>query len=426
LSPGHRSRSVSQRTDEQREQAREERARRRAQRQGEAAAKPDDPPVPEPADAPGLPPAAARDEPAPAPRDEPAPGAQDPPAPAQAAEAEPGAGLHEPDAPATPPAGEQRPAGAGKGEAGALGAPPSSDGGPPADGGRGHRPRIRALALLAIAAVAAVVLVLLVSSGSGSHHTSTVSGPKIVKVLIPEGETRLQIAQIASRLGLTGSYRAESRRSPLLDPGAYGAPRSTPDLEGFLFPATYDMYAGGPVSRLVQAQLVAFHENFGVTEISRARALHVTPYQLLTVASMVEREARVPADRAKIAAVIYNRLRRHMPLGVDATLYYAIELRTGVPTITRELTQAELELDSPYNTRTREGLPPTPIANPGAASIHAAAYPAHVPYLYYVLAPDGCGEHVFSTTAAEFAVHAAAFREALRANHGHLPTCTKH
>ena len=171
------------------------------------------------------------------------------------------------------------------------------------------------------------------------------------------------------------------------------------------------MFTGAPAGRLVQAQLVAFHENFGVTAISRAHALHITPYQLLTVASMVEREARVPGDRAKIAAVIYNRLRKGMPLGVDATLYYAIELRTGVPTYTSELTEAQLHLNSAYNTRTHTGLPPTPIANPGLASIHAAAYPAHVPYLYYVLAPDGCGEHVFSVTAAEFEVHAAAYRK---------------
>ncbi len=110
-------------------------------------------------------------------------------------------------------------------------------------------------------------------------------------MLIPEGKTRAQIAQIAAADGLEGSYRVASKRSPLLNPAAYGAPHGTPDLEGFLFPATYDMDPGAPVGRLVEEQLVAFQENFGVSVIARARALHVTPYQLLIVASMVEREA---------------------------------------------------------------------------------------------------------------------------------------
>ncbi len=147
-------------------------------------------------------------------------------------------------------------------------------------------------------------------------------------------------------------------------------------------------------------QLQAFRERFGPRLIARARALHETPYQLLTVASMVEREALIPGDRAKIAAVIYNRLRLGMPLGIDATIYYAVEQQLRIPTYTGELTEAQLHIDSPYNTRTHTGLPPTPISNPGMASIEAAAHPAHVPYLYYVAGADGCGEQVFSNTAA--------------------------
>jgi uncharacterized YceG family protein len=206
---------------------------------------------------------------------------------------------------------------------------------------------------------------------------------------------------------------------------SFGAPRGTPDLEGFLFPATYDMDSGAPVTRLVQEQLIAFRENFGPAEIARARALHVTPYQLLTVASMIEREAQVASDRPKIAAVIYNRLRDGMPLGIDATLYYAIELRTGVATYTRELTQAQLQMNSVYNTRTHGGLPPTPIANPGVASIRAAAHPARVSYLYYVLATDGCGDHVFSTTLAAFEANAAAYRMAVAKNGGRPLACKR-
>ncbi|HEX4187563.1 MAG TPA: endolytic transglycosylase MltG [Solirubrobacteraceae bacterium] len=282
----------------------------------------------------------------------------------------------------------------------------------------------RALAVLALAGVA-VAIVLLVKSLAGSGKVTKAPVATVVRVVVPEGSTRLQIAHIAAKDGLKGSYRGASKRSALLDPARYGAPAGTPDLEGFLFPATYDVYPGAPVSRLVHEQLVAFGENFGPTEIARARSLHVTPYQLLTVASMIEREAKVPGDRAKIAAVIYNRLRRGMPLGIDATIYYALELQRNIPTYTKELTEAQLQLDSPYNTRTRTGLPPTPISNPGMASIEAAANPAHVSYLYYVLAPDGCGEHVFSTTLAKFEADAAAYQAAVRKNGGAPPVCKK-
>lgn len=243
--------------------------------------------------------------------------------------------------------------------------------------------------------------------------------PPIVRVLIPEGETRPQIALRARAAGLTGSYLAASLRSALMDPARYGAPAATPNLEGFLFPATYDMYRGESVARLVREQLIAFSERFGAAQLRSARALHITAYQLLTVASMVEREAQLPADRAKVAAVIYNRLRLRMPLGIDATIRYALN------DYTRPLTAAQLALRSPYNTRTHLGLPPTPISNPGMAAIEAAAHPARVPYLYYVAGADGCGELLFSTGYAQFESNAAAYREALRENGEHVPTCRK-
>jgi UPF0755 protein len=246
-----------------------------------------------------------------------------------------------------------------------------------------------------------------------------------VTVVIPEGFTRVQIAALARREDLGGSYLAASKRSPLLDPASYGAPAATPDLEGFLFPATYEQSAGAPAGRLVSTQLAAFREHFGREQERRARALHITPYQLLIVASMIEREAKTERDRPLIAAVIYNRLRRGMPLGIDATLYYAVERELGVATYTRELTPAQLQIDSPYNTRTHRGLPPTPISNPGVASIEAAAHPARASYLYYVAAPDGCGEHVFSTTEAQFRADEAAYRAALAKHGGRLPSCTR-
>ncbi len=247
----------------------------------------------------------------------------------------------------------------------------------------------------------------------------------MVKITIPEGETRAQIARIAKAKGLTGSYLAATgrasidRHSPPLDPARYGAPRGTPNLEGFLFPATYDLYAGSSVAKLVSEQLYAFEENFGAAEIHSAHVLHITPYQLLIVASMVEREALLERDRPRVAAVIYNRLRLGMALGIDATIRYALH------DYTQPLTEAQLHSDSPFNTRTHTGLPPTPISNPGVASIEAAAHPAHVPYLYYVNGADGCGELVFSTSYAQFERNSAAYQQALSRNGGRVPTCRR-
>jgi uncharacterized YceG family protein len=251
--------------------------------------------------------------------------------------------------------------------------------------------------------------------------------PKViaVKVVVPEGYTRRQIAELVGEDALSGSYLAATVHSHLLNPRHYGAPSSTSSLEGFLFPATYELTAGAPVKRLVDEQVTAFRARFTAEDSRRARELHVTPYQLLTVASMIEREAQTEHDRPRIAAVIYNRLKEGIPLGIDATIYYAVELQKGIATYTGELTESQLKIDSPYNSRTHKGLPPTPISNPGEASIDAAAHPSHVPYLYYVAGADGCGEQVFSKTYAEFEKNVAAYDAAVKKNGGHPPACKK-
>jgi UPF0755 protein len=283
--------------------------------------------------------------------------------------------------------------------------------------------RPRRVRLWAGVALVTVIVAAVALARPHAKPVPTVAAAPEVRVLITEGKTRAQIARSVTADGLGGSYLRASERSPLLDPTRYGAPARAASLEGFLFPATYDMLKGAPVTQLVQAQLTAFKENFGARQTARARALHVTPYQLLTVASLVEREALVPGDRPKIAAVIYNRIAARMPLGIDASIYYAVEQAKGIPTYTGELTEAQLHIDSPYNTRLHVGLPPTPISNPGLASIEAAAHPAHVAYLYYVAGADGCGEQVFSDTLAEFEANVSAYREALVRNGGRPPTC---
>jgi UPF0755 protein len=272
--------------------------------------------------------------------------------------------------------------------------------------------------------VAALLLVLAVLAGGAllverRATREPVKAPAFVRVLIPEGYTRDQIARLAHADGLEGDYLKASARPTALLPSRYGAPARERSTEGFLFPATYELYAGAPVSKLLSDQLVAFGENFGAAETRSAKALGVTPYELLIVASMVEREASLPRERPLVAAVIYNRLRRRMPLGIDATIRYALR------DYTRPLTEAQLRSSSPYNTRTHTGLPPTPISNPGRASIEAAAHPAHVSYLYYVARADGCPGQVFSTSYARFQRDAAAYQDALRLNHGRVPACRK-
>lgn len=428
MSRGNRSRQSGERTAEERNRAREERARRRAERAANGgsstlareapAASFDAPAASEPSPPDGalgapVPPGASGA--APVPPAAPPPASSGPPPPQPPAVPVPAP--EPPQVPLPEPANE------------AALPPPAPAGAPGAPGALRTRPksrhslggRLAAVAAIA-AALAVVVVVVRALSGAGG---SKPAASAVAKVVIPEGSTRIQIARIAAAEGLAGSYRAAAKRSPLLNPVHYGAPRATPDLEGFLFPATYEFGHGAPVGKLVDEQLAAFKEHFGPEEMGRARTLHVTPYELLTIASMIEREARVPGDRAKIAAVIYNRLHRGMPLGIDATIYYAIETRTGVATYTGELSEAQLHIDSAYNTRTHAGLPPTPISNPGVPSIQAAAHPDHVPYLYYVLAADGCGEHVFSRTLAAFEANASAYDAAVKKNGGHPPTCKK-
>jgi UPF0755 protein len=168
------------------------------------------------------------------------------------------------------------------------------------------------------------------------------------------------------------------------------------NLEGFLFPATYDFLRGTTSKQLVQEQLKAFCRTFRKVDMSYARTKNLTPYDILEIASMIEREASVPSERPLVAAVIYNRLHNHMQLGIDATLRYGLHIPP-----TESITKSQLASSNPYNTRLLFGLPPTPIANPGLASLQAAAHPAKVDYLYYARKPDH-KHHFFTASASEF------------------------
>jgi UPF0755 protein len=229
----------------------------------------------------------------------------------------------------------------------------------------------------------------------------TSSGGKI-NVTIPEGEDRTQIAATVGDLGLSGDYLAASKSFKGFDPNRYGA-QNPKSLEGFLFPATYELDPGANVDQLVAEQLQAFRQNIAGVNMSYAKSKNLTVYDVLTIASMIDKEVMVPSERALVAAVIYNRLHRGMPLGIDATTRFEFHNYTG------EITPAQLQSPSPYNTRTHAGLPPTPIGNPGLAAIQAAAHPAKVDYLYYVLNAGGNGHHCFTASGAEFNQLVAAY-----------------
>ncbi|HEY1538917.1 MAG TPA: endolytic transglycosylase MltG [Solirubrobacteraceae bacterium] len=244
-----------------------------------------------------------------------------------------------------------------------------------------------------------------------------VSPEATIDVTIPEGKSRRETAALIKGKGLEGSYMTASKRfSGRLDPFAFGAPKGTRSTEGFLFPATYELRAGAPVSDLVDKQLAAFKQDFAGIDLTRAKRKNLTAYDVLIIGSMVEREAQLASERPKIAAVIYNRLHDGTPLGIDATIRYALD------DWTQPLKESQLQIDSPYNTRTHKGLPPTPIGNPGLASLRAAAAPAHVSYRYYVVKPGTCGQHAFSSTFAQFERDSARYTAARDAAGGKSPT----
>jgi UPF0755 protein len=231
----------------------------------------------------------------------------------------------------------------------------------------------------------------------------------VVTVVVPEGRSRREIAR--SLKGLRGNYLVATRRRP---PSGYKADHAS-SLEGFLFPATYQLKPGTDVSVLVAKQLQAFRQNFATVSLVAARRKNLTPFDVLTIASLVERETAVPSERRLIASVIYNRLHAGTPLGIDATTRFEFDKWSGA------LTRSELASSSPYNTRTHAGLPPGPIGNPGLASIRAAAAPAHTSFMFYVANPCKPGTHTFTRTLTQFNAAVARYNAARQRAGGNAP-----
>jgi uncharacterized YceG family protein len=227
-----------------------------------------------------------------------------------------------------------------------------------------------------------------------------------LKIIFPEGWTVRMMADQVSAVRQIAIHKRHV--TPALTGTKYAAVASTVSrpsgfprgrsIEGFLFPAGYLFEPSTTPLELVRMQLAAFESNWSEVALGTRK-----PYDVLRVASMVEREAVVPAERKLISAVIWNRLAKGMPLGIDATLRYGLGIQG-----TRPITAEDLKNQTPYNTSIHKGLPPTAIGNPGLPSMQAAAHPADVDYLYYVRKPDK-KHHYFTNNEQDFCAKAAEY-----------------
>ena len=268
--------------------------------------------------------------------------------------------------------------------------------------------------LVVVAAIALGVAAVVHSRGSGTAAPQPAPPPpppKPLRIVFPEGFSRTDMAArvaavdkialqkrgVRPKLSASGYLKATSGKTRVA-----GFGRTRRPFEGFLFPATYDFFKKTSSKQLVRDQLDTFAEKWASVNLRYASRKNLTPYDVLTIASMVEKEAQASSERPLVAAVIYNRLHARMPLGIDATIRYALK----VPP-TQSLLESQLNNPTPYNTRLHRGLPPTPIANPGLASIEAAAHPAKVDYLYFVRKPDHI-HHFFTASATAFQNYANA------------------
>jgi UPF0755 protein len=220
------------------------------------------------------------------------------------------------------------------------------------------------------------------------------------RVTIPEG---LTLAEIAAKVG-TLPGRTPERFLAAAQSGTIRSqfePAGSNNLEGLILPDTYFVDKTDDEAKILTRMVAAFDTYANQIGLpAAAAALNLTPYEVVVTASMVEREAGVDEDRPLIARVIYNRIKKGMPLQIDATIQYALGATK------QRLSNADLKVDSPYNTYQNKGLPPGPIASPGRKSLAASLNPPPSTYLYYVLI-DKSGKHAFASTDTEFARLAA-------------------
>lgn len=231
----------------------------------------------------------------------------------------------------------------------------------------------------------------------GSLLAELQKGPpaEFVRLTIPEG---LNVEQTAAIVGeqthipaadfLAAAVPATARPTIL--------PENSATLEGFFYPTTYFVEEKETAESLVARMVAEFHKATEDDNLGADNEFGLTPYQIVVLASLIEEEAKSADERDEISAVIHNRLKMNMALGIDATIQYAVKKYEGQP-----LTVSDLAIDSPFNSRTRAGLPPNPIASPRQASIRAALNPADSDAIYYVLSGD-CVHHVFTADYNKF------------------------
>lgn len=233
------------------------------------------------------------------------------------------------------------------------------------------------------------------------------------RVTVPEG---LAAAGIFDLLVAKGFGRREVYHQLFTNVAAFpGVPAEAPSLEGFLFPDTYLLTKGMDEPRVLTLMTKELAKRLPAGYEEKARAQGLTLLSAVTLASLVEKETGVGAERALVSAVYRNRLRKGMLLQCDPTTIYAAK-RAGV--WNGSITRQNLQLDEPYNTYVRPGLPPGPIASPGLAALEAALEPANVPWLYFVATGDGTAAHRFAESYAEHQRNVALYQKARRAARG--------
>ncbi len=234
----------------------------------------------------------------------------------------------------------------------------------------------------------------------------------LARVAIPEGRT---VEETISKLAKDSGLAKSAFTKALADGKALGLPAwAKGNAEGFLFPATYDVEPDATAESVLKQMVQRFNQALTDTDlVARSAVVGRTPLEVLTIASLIEKEARLAVDQPKVARVIYNRLEKNMKLQLDSTVHYAVG---GTDVVTT--TAAQRATDSPYNTYLYAGLPPGPIASPGEAAIEAALAPAEGEWLYFVAVNPDTGETKYGVTAAEHARNVEEFRAWLRANPG--------
>ena len=223
-------------------------------------------------------------------------------------------------------------------------------------------------------------------------------GSPIVQITVNEGLAVSQVGALLTEGGVIKGadyVKLSAQPDKFVVPDVGGTIPEVATLEGLLFPSTYYLIEGDGATELIGKQLEAFGSKTASLPWENTKVLGISTYEVVIVASLIEKEVNIPEERPLVAAVIYNRLKQDMTLGIDATVRYAVDKWTG------PLSDEDLGTDSAYNTRLKKGLPPTPICSPGVAALEAALEPSGVDYLYYVL-EDTDGNHFFTADYEEF------------------------